>query len=142
MRQVLCLIAVQQSFNQPATAAAHPPHASPPTLITKSHLTLQFIWGGRNDTAYFEDGWSFSLSNHSWTELHADPAVHQPRARDHLGAFYHDGSVWIYGTCLYTCLPSCCEVPVRGFGPLLRHAHKAVEASVGQMLAWGLAVVQ
>ena len=60
-------------------------------------MCWQFIWGGRNDTTYFEDGWAFSLSNHSWTELRADPAVHQPRARDHLGAFYHEGSVWIYG---------------------------------------------
>ena len=61
---------------------------------------VQFIWGGRNSTDYFEDGWVFHVANRSWTELAADPTVHQPRARDHLGAFYYQGSVWIYGVAL------------------------------------------
>ena len=100
---------LQQQQQQQQQHTLHmPAHEIWAGMCSRQRLAaLQFIWGGRNNTAYFEDGWSFSLSNHSWTELHADPAVHQPRARDHLGAFYHAGSVWIYGACP----PGVCASP-------------------------------
>ena len=66
---------------------------------SRAELTpaLQFIWGGRNDSAYMEDGWLFHLANNTWEEVLADETVHQPRGRDHMGAFYFDGAVYMYG---------------------------------------------
>ncbi|KAK9804969.1 hypothetical protein WJX73_005509 [Symbiochloris irregularis] len=60
---------------------------------------LLFIWGGRNDTAYFGNApWVFSLQSRQWTHwLPSNPSSPSPGSRDHLGAFYYNGRVYIYG---------------------------------------------
>lgn len=58
---------------------------------------MQVIWGGRNDTTYFRDLWAFDLQSLEWELWGVNSSV-VPPPRDHLGGFYADGKLYIYGT--------------------------------------------
>jgi hypothetical protein len=63
-------------------------------------MWLQWVFGGRNDTKegdpYHSDVWVFNTAKLMWREWtpHSGPT---PLARDHLGGWYHNGQVYIYG---------------------------------------------
>lgn len=58
----------------------------------------QVIFGGRNGIGYFDDVWAYRLSTASWEDWTpttvGSPA---PIGRDHFGAVYDSGHIYIYG---------------------------------------------
>ena len=61
-------------------------------------LCCQVIFGGRDGVGYFDDVWAFRLSTgqwESWTPTNSNAA--SPMGRDHFGAVYDSGHMYIYG---------------------------------------------
>jgi len=56
----------------------------------------QVIWGGRDESQYFDDLWAFDIHTGVWEEWGQDSPV-KPSARNHLGGFVSDGLLYIYG---------------------------------------------
>ena len=93
-----------------ARALSARPQCPTPCVLVQEDAPSLFVWGGRNDTQYLEDGWLFHLANNTWEAVPANSSIHQPRGRDHMGAFHWGGSVWLYGA-LRRCCASCAPVP-------------------------------
>ena len=77
------------------------PHAATPLLLpfTVMALTcLQVIFGGRNNFGYFNDVWAWRINTGTWEQWSAEDEV-APIGRDHFGAVYDAGHVYIFGAC-------------------------------------------
>lgn len=58
----------------------------------------QVIFGGRNDIGYFSDVWAYRLSTASWEDWTPGTVKSSaPLGRDHFGAVYNAGHIYIYG---------------------------------------------
>lgn len=70
---------------------------------------MQVIFGGRNGVGYFNDVWAFRLSTGVWEEwTPSDGNAVSPMGRDHFGAVYDTGHMYIFGELLK--LSTCCLV--------------------------------
>ena len=68
---------------------------------------MQVIFGGRNGVGYFNDVWAFRLSTGVWEEwTPTDGTAASPMGRDHFGAVYDAGHMYIFGKLL-----KCYAVP-------------------------------
>ena len=94
-------------------------------------LPAEFVWGGRTDEGYLEDGWLFHVGNSTWQEVPAVPSVHQPQGRDHMGAFYWQGAVYLYGAPRGRpwALLQCCCAPCRAAWLSSACAHRSCQLS-------------
>lgn len=80
------------------------------TTVTTSGCA-QVIFGGRNDISYFNDVWAYQLSTASWENW--TPGTDQspaPLGRDHFGAVYDAGHIYIYGL---SSMAACNVCPIR-----------------------------
>ena len=55
------------------------------------------IFGGRNGIGYFNDVWAYRLSTKLWEEWTPEGNAPSPMGRDHFGAVYDAGHVYIFG---------------------------------------------
>lgn len=87
----------------------------------------QVIFGGRSDIDYFNDVWAYRLSTatwEDWTPVAAESAA--PLGRDHFGAVYNAGHIYIYGMLFMTSRSAChCQ-----------HEHGTQNTDWLQLLTW------
>ena len=57
---------------------------------------LQVISGSRNNSGYFNDVWAWKINTGTWEQWSAENEV-APIGRDHFGAVYDAGHVYIFG---------------------------------------------
>ncbi len=77
-------------------------------ITSRRDCCLQVIFGGRNGVGYFNDVWAFRLSTGVWEEwTPTDGNAASPMGRDHFGAVYDAGHMYIFGKLLkYYAVPS------------------------------------
>ena len=83
-------------------------------IIVTTSGCAQVIFGGRNDISYFNDVWAYQLSTASWEDWTPGTAESPaPLGRDHFGAVYDAGHIYIYGlSSMAACnvCPICCQL--------------------------------
>jgi len=66
------------------------------------------IFGGRNGLGYFNDVWAFRLSTGEWEDwTPTDGNAPSPMGRDHFGAVYDAGHMYVYGE---SCSVATCTI--------------------------------
>ena len=56
----------------------------------------QVVWGGRDESQYFDDVWAFDVHAREWEEWGLDSPI-KPSARNHLGGFLSNDTFYISG---------------------------------------------